>query len=334
MVERSYNGWVASRTAAGLPGGLERLTVAGELFAPGVRAGDVATVLGYVARQLHARVEPVVRDDWHQADDWGWNYRTNRNANNLSSHASGTAIDYNATRHPNDRRGTFTAAQVREIRVILAEVQNAVRWGGDFTGTKDEMHWEVQVGEATLARVADSLRSRTVLLGGSLDQSSAPPPVPVPPPPADADGVLELGEAGPAVLAWQVELWRVGYGVGAHDGLYGDATTTQTTLLQVASWLDPDGKAGPVTRDAAGRVPDYPKPAGPGMTWAERGGDAGAARAFQQRLHDRGWTITVDGVWGPRSEDVCSQFQRQARLTPDGVGGPQVWTALHVLPIT
>lgn len=158
MAEYSYNGWPASKSPADF-GGLEKVTVAGESFVPGVRAGDVATVLRYVAEQMHLRVEPIVRADWHQLDDWGYSYRPNRNNPRvLSCHSSGTAIDYNATRHPNGKRGTFSSAQVNQIRAILAEVEKSVRWGGDFKGTPDEMHFEIVANAPTLARVAARLR--------------------------------------------------------------------------------------------------------------------------------------------------------------------------------
>lgn len=157
-MEYSYNGWLASRNPADF-GGLEPLIVAGESFSPGVRRGDVHAVLMMVAQKLHERVEPVVKPEWHQADDWGYSYRLNRNANNLSCHASGTAFDYNATRHPNGRRGTFSAAQVREIRQILLEVNGCVRWGGDFSGVVDEMHFEILGSMQTVARIAGMLRN-------------------------------------------------------------------------------------------------------------------------------------------------------------------------------
>src|SRR4051812_23489826 len=94
----SQNGWPASAHLKVRP-----LVVAGESFSPGIRDDDdVYTVLKYVAEQMNARVEPIVRADWHQADDWGYYYRANANdPNSLSNHSSGTAIDYNATRHPN-----------------------------------------------------------------------------------------------------------------------------------------------------------------------------------------------------------------------------------------
>lgn len=164
----SYNGWSASRNPADF-GGLVPLRVGTETFPPGVRAGDVAVVLQYVATQLDARVEPVAFPGGHPADDWGYNYRPSKNsAALLSCHASATAFDYNATRHPNGKRGTFTKAQVAEIRRILAEAKNVVRWGGDFTGTPDEMHFEIDDDAAAVAQVAALLR------GGNSATPTAP----------------------------------------------------------------------------------------------------------------------------------------------------------------
>lgn len=158
MAEYSYNGWPASRNPQDF-GGLEKVVVAGEGFVPGVRKGDVATVLRYLAEQMHRRVEPIIAAGWHDMDDWGYSYRPNvNNPRVLSCHSSGTAIDYNATRHPNGKRGTFSKAQVAGIRAILNEVERSVRWGGDFTGTPDEMHFEIVANASTLARVAARLR--------------------------------------------------------------------------------------------------------------------------------------------------------------------------------
>lgn len=153
----SQNGWSASPDLAIRP-----LVIAGESFSPGVRDDDdVYDVLRYVAEQLHARVEPIERDDWHQADDWGFYYRTNANdPNSLSNHSSATAFDYNATRHPNGvpTSATFSLAQIREVHLILAEVEFAVRWGGDYTGTPDAMHFEINTDARTLAAVAQRIR--------------------------------------------------------------------------------------------------------------------------------------------------------------------------------
>jgi hypothetical protein len=154
----SYNGWPASddRSAIGV--------VPSDWFPGGVKAGDVATVLGYVARQLDARVEPIVAG-WC----WGYTYKSNvNNPSQLSCHASGTAIDWNAPDHPNGSSGTFSQAQVGTIYAILDEVQGAVDWLQGY----DEMHFEISVSATDLAQVAASLPG-----GGGV---SPPEPEPAP----------------------------------------------------------------------------------------------------------------------------------------------------------
>jgi len=136
----SYNGWPAS------PDKAEIGVVASDVFPGGAKAGDVTIVLGYVARQLDARVEPCV-DGWN----WGYTYKANvNNPSQLSCHASGTAIDWNAPDHPNGSSGTFTQAQRGTIYQILDEVQGAVSWLEGY----DEMHFEICVNAADLAQVA------------------------------------------------------------------------------------------------------------------------------------------------------------------------------------
>jgi murein L,D-transpeptidase YcbB/YkuD len=220
----SYNGWPASPNPADF-GGLEKLIVAGESFAPGVRAGDVHAVFQYVAEQLHARVEPVVRADWHQADDWGYSYRANvNNPSTLSCHASGTAIDYNSTRHPNGKRGTYSAEQVVTIHRILAEVNDVVRWGGSFTGTPDEMHFEINGNAAAVKAVADRLRT----------PASAP---------KAKHATVQRGSVGPDVELLQRFLGVVGPGDPGY-GVFGKLTQAAVIKYQRMRGLVPDGVVG------------------------------------------------------------------------------------------
>lgn len=149
----SSNGWTASPDLATRP-----LVVNGVAFAPGIRDDDnVETVLRYCMEQYVARVEPL-HDGWC----WGFSFRENRNdPNALSNHSSGTAIDVNAPDHPNGvpASSTFTPQQIGTIHLILAEVDDAVRWGGDFNGTPDAMHWEINTTPANLAATARRLRA-------------------------------------------------------------------------------------------------------------------------------------------------------------------------------
>lgn len=60
---------------------------------------------------------------------------------------------------------------------------------------------------------------------------------------------------------------------------------------------------------------------------------------WQKRMHDRGWTITVDGWYGPQSQTVCKAFQRDSTahnwpLAVDGVVGPLTWKATWLRPIS
>lgn len=124
-----------------------------------VLPGDVQTVLGYVAAQFAARVEPV-----DPAGSWGWNDRNIRGSSTqTSNHASGTAIDLNAPKHPQRSQAspwTFTPAQVATIRAILADLGGVVRWGGDYTiGLRDEMHFEINADAAAVSALAARLRA-------------------------------------------------------------------------------------------------------------------------------------------------------------------------------
>ncbi|MFE2549696.1 peptidoglycan-binding protein [Streptomyces sp. NPDC059355] len=40
------------------------------------------------------------------------------------------------------------------------------------------------------------------------------------------------------------------------------------------------------------------------------------------------WPGFVDGIFGSKTDDYVKEFQRQSRLTPDGVVGPRTWEAL------
>jgi hypothetical protein len=59
-----------------------------------------------------------------------------------------------------------------------------------------------------------------------------------------------------------------------------------------------------------------------------------AVRQAQQRLSDRGWTIDVDGEFGPQADAVVRAFQSNKQLEVDGVVGPQTWDALWALPVS
>jgi hypothetical protein len=134
----------------------------------------VSTILLYVAKRFNGEVETL--EGWQC---WGYAYRANVNNPSVwSNHASGTAIDLNAVKHPNGAKASFTAAQTAAARRILAFCGKVVRWGQDYTGTVDGMRFEINVppGDPSLARLATRIRA-----GGEVPPTGYPDSVPAQP---------------------------------------------------------------------------------------------------------------------------------------------------------
>lgn len=91
--------------------------------------------------------------------------------------------------------------------------------------------------------------------------------------------------------------------------------------------VDYSGTVKPLTPPPAPAVPPFP-----GTT--ELGATGDAVRQVQSRLRDRGWTISVDGVFGPATDKVVRLFQQEKGLGDDGIVGPKTWDALWRSPIT
>lgn len=73
----------------------------------------------------------------------------------------------------------------------------------------------------------------------------------------------------------------------------------------------------------------------PGLTRA--GSYGGPVRRVQTRLRERGWSIKVDGLFGPITDGIVREFQTEkfgAGPDVDGIVGPKTWEALVHAPIT
>jgi hypothetical protein len=115
-------------------------------------AEAVAPLLIAFARDFHKDVEPINEG---QLDDWGYAFRDIRGATTLSNHASGTAIDLNATQHPLGAENTFTEEQSRTIRRLCRKY--GLRWGGDYRNRKDEMHFEIALNATQVRNLIRTL---------------------------------------------------------------------------------------------------------------------------------------------------------------------------------
>lgn len=168
----SQNGWSANDRSV-----ITTFTI-GDKTRVALRAGDA----GYLLEHFADWFDKNIRDlDYNYnnggLDDWGYAEREIRGGTELSNHASGTAIDINATKWPlgSDESVYLTPAEIAKIRTQLKVYEGAIRWGGDYTGRQDPMHFEINADAATVARIAAKLRNAPVVVA--------------PKPPAPAGGV-------------------------------------------------------------------------------------------------------------------------------------------------
>jgi len=149
-METSYNGYPASKDPAEIK--IKSYPVKGtdrKLRC----AESVGPLLAAFAADFHQLIEPI---DESTFDDWAYAFRMVRGTTDkLSCHSSGTAIDLNATRHPLGKVGTFPAEKVPMIRALAKKY--GLKWGGDYKGRADEMHFEVEVTPTRAKALIESL---------------------------------------------------------------------------------------------------------------------------------------------------------------------------------
>ena len=136
----SPNGWAASEDRKAL--GIETFTVPGTKIRFAC-AKAVAPILVSFAKDFHDLVEAI---DEGQLDDWGYAFRQTRGSDRvLSNHASGTAIDLNAIKHPLGKPNTFNKDQRNTINLLITKY--GLTWGGNYKRRKDDMHFEIALDQ-------------------------------------------------------------------------------------------------------------------------------------------------------------------------------------------
>ncbi|MFC7489112.1 MULTISPECIES: peptidoglycan-binding protein [unclassified Knoellia] len=287
----SQNGWPASSSPSAI--GITALSVSGHSFPAGVRGGQVHTILGYVAQRFNNEVEALVTPGC-----WGYNYREISGSTSLSNHASGTAIDCNAPRHPLGASGTFSSTQVSRIRSILTYCNGVVRWGGDYSSRKDEMHFEINVapGDSRIAPLVSKIGGTT------------------PPPPTTTWSTVSSGATGFRVVAIQHLLRARGQSLTV-DGVFGDITVSRVRAFQTSRGLAADGVVGPNTWSAL-------------VVTVKSGSSGEAVVAAQKTLTARGYACTADGIFGATTTSQAKAFQSSRGLVADGIVGPATWAKL------
>jgi peptidoglycan hydrolase-like protein with peptidoglycan-binding domain len=145
----------------------------------------------------------------------------------------------------------------------------------------------------------------------------------------------------------QQYLNELGFNAGADDGIFGPQTEAAVIAFQSKAFdttgapLKVDGIVGPLTWTSicvcvfvlrASGQPDFvqhsdPIPVQPYMVSVGIYNDP-VVSSVQRRLRDRGWSIAVDGSFGPDTDTIVRAFQTEKGLKVDGVVGPNTWNEL------
>ncbi len=152
------------------------------------------------------------------------------------------------------------------------------------------------------------------------------------PPPFSESGVLTIGAHGPAVRALQRELRSRGIAV-AVDGRFGPGTRRAVARLQKRMGLRINGLVDrPLLWWLGISVCDLPGPT------TARGAAGGRLRlgaygpqvcVLQRTLTRAGFTVGVDGGFGPQTRAAVRTAQRRFGMRPTGVSGPSLLKRLR-----
>lgn len=123
-----------------------------------LRPGPAGWLLAHFGTWFDANIRDV---DAGPLDDWGWADRPIRGAEVPSNHRSGTALDVDATKWPLSVAATayLTVEEIARVHGQLAVYEGAIRWGADYTGRTDPMHFEIDEDEAFCSRIMAKLQS-------------------------------------------------------------------------------------------------------------------------------------------------------------------------------
>jgi len=125
------------------------------------------------------------------------------------------------------------------------------------------------------------------------------------------------GSTGEDVRTVQYLVTAQGHPTGV-DGDFGPLTKAAVQAFQSSRGLGADGIVGPQT---------WPQL----IIEVQQGSTGDAVRALQSQIHSRGDganQITIDGLFGPVTDNAVRPFQALLGLSVDGIVGPQTWNHL------
>ncbi len=155
---------------------------------------------------------------------------------------------------------------------------------------------------------------------------------------------LVKGDKGDAVKDLQKRLKELGYYTASCDGNFGQVTEDAVKAFQKKNGLTQDGVAGKVTLSklesanaikADGTKANASSSTSTGATTQsstslKKGSTGDAVKKLQKRLKELGYyTPGVDGSYGDRTVEAVKAFQKNNKLTVDGVAGPVTQNKLY-----
>jgi hypothetical protein len=231
VTKYSQNGYVACDSSL-----IGKFTIPGSSVKINLRKGDVSVVLLDFLGWYHKEIEPL-----RQSDTGGYNCRNIAGSTKLSNHASGTAADARWNDHVQGKRNAgFSTAEVSKINAKLKEYGGAIRWGNNYSGTPDAMHFEINQGAAAVKKQADRIRAKNAT-------KPAPPKTPAKPAtglPVHAPGSRTLKQGvSPGTDVQFVQRWIGPSRMGPADGIPGPKFAAGVKWWQGNhfGWNHPDG---------------------------------------------------------------------------------------------
>lgn len=152
---------------------------------------------------------------------------------------------------------------------------------------------------------------------------------------------LRLGSYGNDVANAQMRLKAAGYLLGNADGIFGQKTKAAVIALQKDYNLKRDGIIGAQTwaviktLNVSNAEPDVVDPSQPSVganvTKLQRGSKGAAVKKLQQQLITLNYLPVGedDGKFGPKTAKAVMQFQRDQKISVDGVAGSQTFVRLN-----
>ncbi|MFT8310364.1 MAG: peptidoglycan-binding protein [Sporolactobacillus sp.] len=204
-----------------------------------------------------------------------------------------------------------------------------------FVDTKTDAENVSAKTDAIGKAIAEGILNKTITADNAANQSAKPAPATQTAAVVSKKSpLLQNKSTGSAVKELQQELIKAGYSIGkaGADGIFGVATERAVRALQSDYKIAVDGVVGSATWAALAKaVTQKAKAAAssevavvayPG-TAIKRGSQGKNVERIQRAL-----SLTVDGIFGLKTEAAVKAYQKRHGLTVDGIVGSKTWNML------